>query len=108
AAALVFGRRQLLQFCFTAASSLLVKLLEERNAPAAASAGAAAFGELAGNFRTAKADEIHQLAPRHVKTVTNLGIQIHQPLTASFGNCTNASYCTGFSLGKRLCLMAER
>src|SRR6266404_3190206 len=80
AAAFVFGRRELFQLGFAALDGLLVELLEEGNTPAAPRPGAAAFRELAGHLGTAKANEIDELAPRHVKAVANLGIQVHHRL----------------------------
>src|SRR6516225_7977477 len=52
-------------------------LLEKRDAPAAAGAGAAAFGKLARHLRLATADEVDQLAPAHVEAVTDFGIEVH-------------------------------
>jgi hypothetical protein len=56
---------------------LLVQLLEEGDAPTAAGAGTAAFGQLAGHLRPVSPQEVDQFAPADVKTVANLGIQIH-------------------------------
>src|SRR5207244_13590416 len=79
-AAFVFGRSELLELRFAAPNSLLVELLQKRNAPAAACSGAAAFGKLAGTLVTTQANEIHQLALRHVEAVTNFRIPLHHHL----------------------------
>src|SRR5262249_1706750 len=77
--ALVLSGSQLLQLGCASFDRLLVKLLEEGNTPPAARAGAAALGELTGDFGPVPPHEIDQLAARHVKTVTDFRIQIHQP-----------------------------
>lgn len=78
AKAFVLSGSEAFQLRIAAGHGLLVDLLEERDAPAAAGAGAAAFRELARDFGPPLAHEVDELSPRHVKAVTNLGIEIHQ------------------------------
>ena len=75
--ALVFGRCQFLELGVTTRHRLLMELLEKRNAPAAARAGPAAFGQLARDFGPKETDKIDQLSPRDVKTITDLGVRVH-------------------------------
>src|SRR5207244_1734590 len=86
---LVLLGREAFQFRLTALHALLENLFEEGDAPAAAGAGAAALGELARHFRFLRANVVHQLPPRHVKAITDLGIEVHHPfviLPESTGN----------------------
>src|SRR6185437_16459102 len=58
--------------------SLREDLLQEWNAPAAAGAGAAALGQLAGYLGFVQSLPVHELAPRHVEAITNFVVQIHR------------------------------
>src|SRR5207248_10131897 len=76
-AAFVLLRREAFQLRLAAGDGLLVDLLEEGDAPAAAGAGAAALRELARHLGPALADEIEQLPPRHVEAVAHFGVEVH-------------------------------
>src|SRR5262249_43518734 len=82
-ALLVLLGRQLLQLRLAARHRLPVQLLQERNAPPAAGAGAAALRELARHLRAVDADEVEQLPLGHVKAVTDLAVDVHDSLTPS-------------------------
>src|SRR5438105_1027676 len=66
AAAGVFFGRQPVQLGLAAGLELLVQLLEERNAPAAAGPRSAALRQLTGNARPLDAQKVEQLPPRDV------------------------------------------
>src|SRR5262249_14690408 len=83
AALLVFFRRQALQFGVAALDALLKNLFEKRNAPGAARAGAAAFGELARHLGLLRPHVVYKLPPAHVKAITDLGVQVHHPSPGS-------------------------
>src|SRR5436305_1797709 len=78
-AALVRLGGQRLQLRDAAPGGLAVQLLEERDAPAATGAGPAALRQLARHPRPGQPDEVDQLAPGHVKAVTNLVVEVHRP-----------------------------
>ena len=74
---LVLGGRQSFQLRLAARHSLLVQLLQERNAPATARAGATALRQLTRHLRPVHPDEVDQLPARHVKAITDLGVGVH-------------------------------
>jgi len=77
APALVLFRRQQFQFDSAASGGVLMQLLQEWYAPTAAGSRAPALGELARHARPRTAYEVHELAPRDVKTVADLVVEIH-------------------------------
>jgi hypothetical protein len=79
---LIFCGRKRFQLGGAARNSLVVELSEKGNAPPAAGASAAAKGELARHPRPLASNEINELSPRDVKTVTHLIIKVHRRLQA--------------------------
>src|SRR6185437_13080941 len=63
--------------------SLREDLLQEWNAPAAAGAGAAALGKLAGHLGFVQPLPVHELSPRYVEAITDLIVQVHQRVPGS-------------------------
>src|SRR2546423_835456 len=62
---------QPLQLGLAAAHRLVENLLQKRDAPAAAGAGATALRQLAGDLRPGAAHEVDQLAAVDVKTIAD-------------------------------------
>ena len=73
----VFLGRELFKLGLAAIDGMLVDLLQKRNAPTAPSARAAALRQHARNLWLRLPNEVHQLPPRDVKTVTYLGVGFH-------------------------------
>jgi hypothetical protein len=74
---LIFLGRKPLEFGFASVDSLLKDLLEEWNAPTAAGPRAATLRQLARHLGFLNARVIHELAPRNMEAVTNLGVEFH-------------------------------
>src|SRR5262249_24130195 len=68
--------RQPVQFDLATDLGLLVQLLEEGNAPAAAGPCSAALRQLTGNTRPLDAQKVEQLPPRDVEAVADFLVEV--------------------------------
>lgn len=78
----VFFRRKLIDLAFLGRRAGLVELLEERDAPTASGASAAALRELARGLGRRLPHEVDDLSSAHVEAITNLRVEVHELILA--------------------------